>query len=190
MQSPVQIDFQGMEPLDRLQAEIARYVGELESRYGRITACHVSLKAPSEHHRTGAPYEVKIRLTLPDGRDVHIDRTRHADERHADANFALHDAFKRARRRLQDQARRMRGDVKRHEQEGAHPIGTVRQLHEEFGFLDPGDGAGDVYFHCNSVLNDAFRHLEPGMRVAFNEEAGEKGRQASTVRVLGKHAMR
>ena len=38
-----------------------------------------------------------------------------SDERHADVNFAINDAFKRARRGLQDQVRRLQGHVKTHE---------------------------------------------------------------------------
>jgi cold shock CspA family protein len=37
------------------------------------------------------------------------------------------------------------------------------------------------------VLDDAFDELTVGTHVAFVEEQGEKGLQASTVRVLGKH---
>jgi hypothetical protein len=37
------------------------------------------------------------------------------------------------------------------------------------------------------VLDDAFDELTIGTRVAFAEEPGEKGPQASTVRILGKH---
>jgi cold shock CspA family protein len=44
-----------------------------------------------------------------------------------------------------------------------------------------------VYFSRASVLDGAFDDLTVGSPVAFVEEAGEKGPQASTVRVLGKH---
>jgi hypothetical protein len=50
---------------------------------------------------------------LPDSREVNIGRTPKSDERHADLAFALNDAFKRARRQLQDNTRRMYGMVKR-----------------------------------------------------------------------------
>ena len=56
MQSPVQIDFQGMKPPEALRAIIAEHVAGLEGRFGRITACRVVVKAPSEHHRTGGLY--------------------------------------------------------------------------------------------------------------------------------------
>ena len=70
MQSPVQIDFQGMKPREALRAIIAEHVAGLADRFGRITACRVVVKAPSEHHRTGGLYEIRIRLALPDGKEV------------------------------------------------------------------------------------------------------------------------
>jgi len=41
-------------------------VAELYSRFGRVTAGHVVVKVPGEHHRTGGLYEINIRLVLPD----------------------------------------------------------------------------------------------------------------------------
>ena len=82
----------------------------------------------------------------------------------------------------------MQGHVKTHEE---RPIGTVTKLDSErgFGFLETSDGR-EIYFHQNSVLDGKFRQLAPGTRVLFSEEMGEKGPQASTVDLLGKHAFR
>jgi cold shock CspA family protein len=188
MQTPVEIEFQGMKGNDKLRTSIINYVDGLEQRFGRITACRVAVKGPSEHHRKGAPYEITIRLLLPQGREIDIARTPVADERLADIDFALNDAFKRARRRLSDQARLIRGEVK---SRNGQPTATVRRVDHEsgFGFLETTDGR-EVYFHRNSVLNNGFVHLAPGARVAFSEEIGEKGPQASTVKLLGKHGLR
>jgi ribosome-associated translation inhibitor RaiA len=128
METPVQIDFRDMQPTEHVRDAIAQRIGELESRFGRMTAGRVVLKSPSAHHRGGGLYEVDIHLALPDGREVNIGRTAAADERHADIDFALNDAFKRARRRLQAQVRRMQGHVKTHEE---RPIGTVKMLDAE-----------------------------------------------------------
>ena len=116
METPVQLDFQGFEARADLRGAVARHIAQLEERFGRVTAGRVVLKAPGGHHRTGGLYEINIRLALPEGREVNIGRTPQADERHADLNFALNDAFKRARRQLQDQADRMAGNVKTHAQ--------------------------------------------------------------------------
>lgn len=188
MQTPVQIDYQGMSARPEVQASIEQHVAELEQRFGRVTACRVVVKGPGSHHQTGGLYEINIRLALPNGREVNVDRTAQADERHADLSFAINDSFKRARRRLQDHARRLQGQVKQHENQ---PIGSVTSLDSsgEFGFLKAADGH-EVYFHRNSVLDSAFSRLAVGSHVTFAEEMGEKGPQASTVKLLGKHSLR
>ena len=188
MQTPVQIDFQEMAARPDIQDTIARHVTQLEQRFGRITACRVVLKGPGEHHQTGGLYDINIRLALPEGREVNVGRTPPVDERYGDLSFAINDTFKRARRRLQDYVRRMQGHVKQHEDQ---PIGTVVKLDPsgEFGFLSAADGQ-EIYFHRNSVLDGAFTRLALGSRVTFVEETGEKGPQASTVKLLGKHRLR
>ena len=188
MQTPVEIEYQGMEARPHIQTALAKHVDDLEQRFGRVTACRVVLKAPGGHHRTGGLYEVNIRLALPDGREVNVDRTAQADERHSDLDFAINDAFKRARRQLQDQVRELQGQVKQHEN---LPVATVVRLDPsgEFGFIETSDGA-EVYFHRNSVLDDAFSRLAVGTRVTFAEGVGEKGPQASTVKLMGKHSLR
>ncbi len=188
MQTSPEIEFQGMIGTPQIKEAIDQHIAELEQRWGRITACRVVLIGPGQRHHKGGLYGVRIRLALPDGREVNVERTPPADERHADLTFALNDAFKRARRQLQDQVRRAQGQVKRHE---SAPTATVVRLDPsgEFGFLETGDGQ-EIYFHRNSVLNDAFSRLSVGSRVTFTEEAGEKGAQATTVKLLGKHGLR
>src|SRR5262249_47376507 len=107
-------EFQGMQGTPTIRRSIATQVGKLERRFGRITACRILVKSPTAHHQTGAPFNVHIRLSLPDGREVNVGGRRSHDEREADLRFALNTAFKRARRALQDRVRLMRGDVKSH----------------------------------------------------------------------------
>jgi hypothetical protein len=118
METPIELDFRGHPPIPGVQAKIANYVAQLEERFGRITACHVVLTPPSHHHRMAA-YEVGIRLAMPQGKEVNVTRTPDADERYLDIDFALHDAFKRARRQLQDRARKLNGQVKMRRQRSA-----------------------------------------------------------------------
>jgi len=51
MQTPVQIDFQGMHGRPEVRTSIEKHVAQLEQRYGRVTACRVVLKAPGGHHQ-------------------------------------------------------------------------------------------------------------------------------------------
>jgi cold shock CspA family protein len=153
VQTVPEIDFQGMTGTPRIQAAIEKHIAELEQRWGRVTTCRAVLKGPGQHHRTGGLYEVHIRLALPDGREVNVERTPPADERYSNLTFAINDAFK------------------------------------QFGFLESNDGQ-EVYFHRNSVLGDGFSRLHVGSRVTFAEEMGEKGPQATTIKLLGKHKLR
>lgn len=113
METPIEIDFHGEIPIHGLREKIIENISQLEHRFGRITTCRVVVKAPSAHHRQGS-YEIHIHLTLPQDKEVNVAHTPDADERYSDIDFALNDAFKRARRQLQDQARQLQGHVKTH----------------------------------------------------------------------------
>lgn len=188
METPVQIDFQGMDARPDVRAAIEKHLIQLEERFGRITSGRVVLKAPSGRHRTGGLYEISVRLALPDGRQVNIGHVRQDDERFADLNYALNDTFKRARRQLQDNVRELQGQVK---QSSGSPVGIVVELDPlgEFGFIQTEDDR-EIYFHRNSVLGEGYAQLSIGARVSYAEEMGEKGPQASTVKLMGKHSLK
>lgn len=187
MQTPARIEFENLTPSSELQAAIDQHIFELEKRYGRATAGRVIVRGPGDRHKTGGQYQVSIRLALPEGREVDVGRTPKEDERYADLTFAVDDAFKRARRQLQDQVRVMSGQTKFHAEE---TIGTVLRIDPsgEFGFLEAADGH-EIYFNCNSVLENR-ANIGVGARVSYVEELGDKGPQASTVKVLSKHSLR
>ena len=115
MDTPPEIQFQGMQGTPQIEEMIAAHIAELDERFGRITACRVVVKAPGAHHREGDLYEVHIRLALPEGQEVNIERTPPEDERRSDLAFAISDAFRHARQQLHEKVRRMRGDVKHHD---------------------------------------------------------------------------
>ena len=186
MQTPVAIEFKGFDGSEAQKVAITRHLDEVERRFGRIVSGRVVTKAPDRHHRHGTPFEITIRLKLPGGREVDVSQTSGADERHADISFALGDAFRRAERQLRDAVERMQGEVK---SASGQPSGTVTRLFADHGFLETGEGL-EIYFHRNSVVNDGFSRLAPGLRVTFVEQQGEKGPQASTVKPLGKHGLR
>ncbi len=123
----------------------------------------------------GGLYHVRVRLGVP-GEELVVDR----DPTLHDAGRAVREAFPEMRRQLRDYARRLRGETKQHE---AASLGTVTELSrkEGFDFLEA-DGRA-VCFHRNSVLAGHFDRLRIGSSVRFADEVGEKGAQASSVRV-------
>lgn len=198
---PVQITSKNVELTKDIEEDIIARARKLETYYKRITSCRVLVDAPGRHHQKGHSFDVRIDLTVPDGeivvnraptlypreRDIAQERQTKQGEIHAERKHlkvAIHDAFDAARRLLQDYARHRRADVKTHE---PAPEGRVTKLFpaEDYGFVETPDGR-EIYFHANAVINARFKSLRPGALVTFAEEPGEKGPQASTVRVLKK----
>src|SRR3974390_881280 len=188
MQTSPEIVFEGLPVTPQIKDAIDAHLVELEQRWGRITACRVIVKGPGQRHRKGVCDGVHIRRAPPDGREVNVTRTPPADERHSDLTFAVDDAFKHARRQLQDQVRRIQGHIKDHK---APANATVVRIDPsgEFGFLETSDGQ-EIYSHRNSVIGHRASRLQVGSRVTYVEESGEKGPQATTVKVMGKHSLR
>jgi len=183
METPLQLEIEGFEPSAHLRQLIDDNIAKLERRFGRITAARVAVRAPDAHHKMGEPYFVSIWLALPDRRDVSVKPPPGGlDHRQGDLTFAVGDAFRRAGRQLRDHTSKMKMQTKTHAHE---PEGKVLRLDpgRESGYLESEDGR-EIYFHAHSVLDDKFRRLKPGMRVTFHEEMGDKGPQASTVRVI------
>jgi ribosome-associated translation inhibitor RaiA len=112
METPLRITFQNTPSSDAVRALIEEQAAHLERIFDRITACEVHFKLPDGNHRNGGLYEVRIHLMLPGGVSIDVDRTPGLDERFSDPQFAVTDAFRRARRRLQDQAKLLRHEVK------------------------------------------------------------------------------
>lgn len=116
MQIPVQLEFEGVTITPQVRAAIDDHLVQLERRFGHITSCRVTVRGAGDHHKSGGPNAVHVHVAIPDGREVNVTHTSDADERHSDLAFAVNDAFKRARRQLQDQSRRLQGNVKHHEE--------------------------------------------------------------------------
>ena len=68
------------------------------------------------------------------------------------------------------------------------PHGQTTELfpQDDYGMIASADGR-EIYFYLNSLLNADFNKLQAGTSVCFVEEMGEKGPQASSVRVEGEH---
>jgi cold shock CspA family protein/ribosome-associated translation inhibitor RaiA len=180
----LEIDFRNLDRSEAVEADIRQHAEKLEELFDRITSCRVVVEEPHRHHRKGNLYHVRIQLSVPQ-KVLVVDREPHADHAHEDVYVTVRDAFKAMRRRLEDYVRELRGDVKTHDT----PLhGKVVRLvpEEDYGFITTADGR-EIYFTRNAVLNEAFGELLPGAEVRFAEEAGDKGQQASTVRVVGRH---
>ena len=115
MQVPLEIVFHNVDRSAAVEAAVRERAAKLEQFATDITSCRVTIEAPHKHHQQGNIYTVRVALHYPGGEAV---ATRSAENHsHEDVYVALRDAFRAARRRLQDGVRMRRGDVKHHEPE-------------------------------------------------------------------------
>lgn len=184
MQSLLQITWRNLEPSDAVEAAVREKAKKLERFAEHITSCRVTIEIPHKHHHQGNIYHVKIDITLP---GAEILANHHSDKHHAheDVYVAIRDAFDAARRQLEDYVRKRRGKTKTHE---ATPYGVVTKLfpQQDYGIIASSDDR-EIYFHRHSVHGTDFEKIALGTPVHYIEEQGEKGPQASTVYVKGKH---
>ncbi|KPK16012.1 MAG: 30S ribosomal protein S30 [Myxococcales bacterium SG8_38] len=184
MQQPLQITFKEMEPSAAIETWVRENATKLEKFYEPIVHCHVVVEAPHRHSHRGRLYDVRIDITVPGG-EIVVSHQGPKDQAHEDVYVALRDAFRAARRQLQDVARKQRKEVKSHDLP-THARVTKLFPADDYGFIE-GEDALEIYFHRNAVLDDAFDALSVGsvVRYVLAEGEGQAGPQASTVELIG-----
>ena len=185
MQVPLQISFEQIGHSDPIEARVREEAKKLEQFHGRLTSARVVIGRPQHRHHKGDTYRVRVHLTVPGAPDIVINRDPDVTGAHEDVYVTIRDAFKAARRQLQDLVREQQGQVKTHT---PPPHGVIASLDpdRDHGFITSSDGR-ELYFHRNSVEGGAFDKLRVGEEVRFSEEVGVKGPQATYVRAIGKH---
>ncbi len=127
--------FQGMDGTPSLVSAINSRFEKLQRFYTSIIDCQVTVEAPHHHKHKGSVYKVIIRLSVP-GETLVVSHGRTDDPAHEDCYVAIHDAFRSARRLLQDYARIQRHDVKTHSAEVREKRAMVEQ---DASAMDSGD---------------------------------------------------
>lgn len=176
MKIPLQITFRNMPHSDALEAKINEKAAKLDRYYGRVMGCRIVVEESQRRQQQGKLFSVHIDITVP-GKEMAVTRSENEDP-----YVAIRDTFDTAVRRLEEHARRQRGEVKTHEQ---LPSGRIIRIipDQSHGFIITPDQR-EIYFHRNSVLNDEFSQLKMGVTVTFIEEQGKEGPQAARVAIV------
>jgi len=170
----IQIEGRNVEILpewrDKIEAELAKMQ---KHTYEQILHARVTIVGTG-HHRLGN-FEMIVVASVP-GRTVTVSRR---------GEFVLPmivDAFKALDRQLKDYSEMRQQKVKVHEEISQTGVIAKVFFEEEYGFIETADGF-EVYFHANAVQKGDFEKLAQDMHVEFAQEMGEKGPQATWVRV-------
>ncbi len=110
----LQITFRNMESSAALETRIRELVQKLQRFSNQIIRCQVVVEAPHhQHHEQGALFDFQVDIAVP-GKEIIIGHTHSKNPAHANAYVALRDAFRAARRQLQEYERIRRLEVKSH----------------------------------------------------------------------------
>ena len=110
MEEP-QITYRGMDHSPVMDQRIRELVAKLEEFHPKITRCHVVVNKVDGHKSSGNQFEVRV--------DVHVPKQEivATHQRHEDPYAALTSAFDVLYRQLEENIRKVRGEVKRHSDE-------------------------------------------------------------------------
>lgn len=179
MQLPLQIVFRDLPRSDAIESAVREKAEKLDQFFDRIMSCRVTVGLIQKHKHQGKLFNIRVDLTVP-GSEIVVNR-----DRAEDIYVAIRDAFDHAKRKLEDHARRARGQTKAHEPEARGRI--VRLFgNEGYGFIEKEADGGEFYFHRFNVVHPEFENLSIGDEVVFLEEAGAEGPQANRVRLHGR----
>ena len=183
MQIPLEISFRDVPKNESLKLLIRERVNKLEKVCDYITGCRVAIEKPHSTVKSGNPYRVRLDITVPLGHEIVIRREPGNSEMHESLPAVIRDAFNAARKQLQKLVEIQRKEIKSHPEQEVRAIVTKIFPEDGYGFIRTINGR-EIYFHKNSVVNQDFEKLAPGVGVRFFEEDGEKGPQASTVQII------
>jgi len=184
MEEPLKIVYSNILPAHKeaLDSIIREHAVKLDKYFPKIVNCRIVVERPQGRHHVGDLYRTTITLTVPH-KQIVVNRKHPRNHSHEDMFVTVGHAFDDAARQLEEYARVLHKELKDHD---LLPHGVIHKLYlkDGYGFIQT-YGGKEIYFHRNSVI-DGFDNLEIGTEVRFEEEEGEKGPQASTVKIVRK----
>lgn len=189
MNIPLEINYRGLEKQEATENLINRKTAKLEKICSYISSCRISLEATHKQGSRESRYRVRLDITVPPGHEIVVKKEPANAGDYAPLNAVIREAFESATRQLKELVERQEGEVKTHPEQEMEAVVSEIYKDEGYGMLKSIEGR-DIYFHRHSVAGDEFNKLEIGTGVQFVPELGEKGLQASTVRIVNKPGAR
>jgi cold shock CspA family protein/ribosome-associated translation inhibitor RaiA len=180
---PLQIDYRDVEKIPEIDELIHKKAQQLERICDHINSCRVIVEKVEKHTRTHQGYHVRLDIRVPPGHEIAVSRDGGRSAPYQELDAEVRWAFEIAEKQLQEIVEKQRGDVKKHHYQEVQGVIRWLNIQDSCGFIRTIDGR-EVYFHRNSVLHNRFESLKPGMGVRFTEEMGDKGPQATSVKII------
>jgi len=190
MKVPPEITYRGVEKTEDIESLVNKSIAKLERYCDHISSCRVAIEKMHDHPSKGSPFRVRLDITVPPGHELAVNKSPNESIQYKPLVRVIRDAFEAARRQLIELNKKQKGQVKKHPDQEMAAIITRLLPKEGYGFLKTVDSNQTIYFHRNSVLHNDFDRLEVGTGVRYTATLGEKGLQATTVKIVDKPGKR
>jgi cold shock CspA family protein len=189
MKVPLTMTFRNVPKSPAIESLIRKQAAKLERICPHLVSCRVAIEKPQSHQKSGNSFRVRLNVTVPPEHELATLRNAGEGDLHEQLPTVVRRAFDATQRQLKKLVDKQRGMTKAHPAQSV--AGLVSRLfrREGYGFIQTPEGR-EIYFHKNSVSAGEFTCLEIGTGVQWNEEEGENGPQATTVRIVDKPGAR
>ena len=131
MQIPLELTFRRVRKDPRIEALIRKQVTKLEKVCPHMIRCRVSVEKPQEHQRSGNPFRVRLKLTVPPEHELAAVRNAGEGDLHEPLPAVVRRAFQAARRQLKKLVAKQRRKVKTHSKK---EVGGFADLFPDQGY--------------------------------------------------------
>ena len=135
MRVPPEIAYRGIDKTPALEALIAEKIEKLEKFYTQISSCHLAIEKVHDHPEHGSPYRVRIDITVPEDREIVVDKSPDTGKQAQPLEALIRDAFDVANRQLKQMNEQQHNHKKTHVP-GKKEI-QLDQLEEEVAIKAP-----------------------------------------------------
>lgn len=109
-----EISYRGVNKTDALENLIADKIAKLEQVYDRISSCRIALEKVHDHPESGSPYRVRLDITVPESREVVVDKSPDDGTQYPPLEAVIRDAFEAAMRQLRELNQQQHNHMKTH----------------------------------------------------------------------------
>ncbi|WP_034643347.1 HPF/RaiA family ribosome-associated protein [Desulfovibrio inopinatus] len=183
MKLPLDISYRGMEKSAAIDELIHKKAAKLEQVCNQINSLRVALEVDHKRQRSTMSFRVRLDFTVPPGHELCVKRESTGQNANDDLYLLVRETFDAAKRKASKLNQKQGGRVKPHPEHEVQAVVSKLFPGEDYGFVRTLNER-DVYFHRNSVVYGDFEDLTVGDGVALEVTQGEKGLQATSIRLI------
>lgn len=114
MRVPPEISYRGVNKTEALETLVAEKIARLEKFYREISSCHLSIEKVHDHPESGSPYRVRLDITVPEDREIVVDKSPDQGVQYKPLEAIIRDAFDIADRQLKELNEQQHDHMKTH----------------------------------------------------------------------------